>query len=73
MENAMESTDTDTAESYLSTREASGLLGIAPDSMRTYLAKQGNVYGIEPVKSEGNGRLMWPVSEVLRTRDARRA
>jgi len=50
---------------FLTTREASGLLGIAPDSMRTYLAKQGNVYGIEPVKSEANGRLMWPVAEVL--------
>jgi len=60
-------------DQFLTTREAAALLDLQPDSMRTYLAKQGNVLGIEPVKSESNGRLMWPVSEVLRHVYARRA
>jgi len=55
----------------LTTREAAALLNLQPDSMRTLPCKDGAVRGIEPQRAE-NGRLLWPLSEVLRARDSAR-
>jgi hypothetical protein len=64
--------DLQNTDQFLTTREAAGLLDLQPETLRTYLAKTGSVLGIEPERGD-NGRLLWPVSKVLRTRDARRA